>query len=83
MLPLATILLDPPTTFMAGAIITAVPPRGKMIEWVMAFSDDRRPSYPVLPVANAARAAAPFVQSQGMFSVDGVVKGAMIRGIEL
>ena len=27
------------------------------------------------------RASAPFVQSQGMFSVDGVVKGAMIRGI--
>lgn len=27
------------------------------------------------------RASAPFVQSQGMFSVDGVVKGAIIRGI--
>jgi len=27
------------------------------------------------------RASAPFIQSQGMFSVDGVVKGAMIRGI--
>ncbi len=27
------------------------------------------------------RASAPFIQSQGMFTVDGVVKGAMIRGI--
>ena len=27
------------------------------------------------------RATAPFVQSQGMFSVDGEVKGALIRGI--
>lgn len=48
-----------------------------MIEWVMAFSDDRRPSYPVLPVANAARAADPVSQAEARQRIE-VVLGDIV-----